>query len=174
MVSFVKKALSRRTVRTVAISLIALAVLASGAAIVPAAANAQSPPAFSQLTSIRVGRHATFDRVVLDFRGPLPTSVRVSWVNNLIADPSAKRVSIPGNKFVSIVIQNGASTDLSGRSTYPGPRKFTTRQLRNIEAVTITGDFEHVLSIGLGTGHRTWLHAFTLTTPNRLVIDIGR
>lgn len=174
MVSFVKQALSRRTVRTAAITLIAFAALVAGAVVVPAAADAQSPPAFSQLTNIRVGRHATFDRVVLDFRGPLPNSFRASWVSGLVADGSGRPVSLPGNKFVSVVMQNASGFDLSGRRTYPGPTKFTTRQLRNIEAVAITGDFEHVLSVGLGMRHRTWLHTFTLTNPNRLVIDVGR
>ncbi len=173
MVSFVKQALSRRTVRTVAISLIAFAALVSGAVLVPAAADAQSPPAFSQLTNIRVGRHATYDRVVLDFRGPLPKSFNPQWVAHLVADGSGQRVPLPGNKFVSVVMQNASSFDLSGRPTYTGPRKFNTPQLRNVEAVTITGDFEHVLSIGLGTRHRTWFGVFTLTSPNRLVIDVG-
>jgi hypothetical protein len=173
MVSFVKQALSRRTVRTVAIALIAFAALVSGAAILPAAATAQSSSSVG-LTNIRVGRHATYDRVVLDFRGPLPSSFRANWVSGLIADPSGKRVPLPGNKFVSVAMQNASSFDDSGRSTYPGPRKFNTPQLRNVEAVTITGDFERVLSIGIGTRHRTWLHVFTLTAPNRLVIDIGR
>jgi hypothetical protein len=174
MVSFVKQALSRRTVRTVAISLIAFAALVSGAVLVPAAADAQSPPAFSQLTNIRVGRHATYDRVVLDFRGPLPSSFRANWVNGLFADASGKPVPLPGNKFVSVNMHNASSFDLSFRPTYTGPRKFNTPQLRNVVAVTITGDFEHVLSIGLGTRRHTWLHVFTLTAPNRLVIDIGR
>jgi hypothetical protein len=174
MASSVKRALSRRTVRTVTITLIALAALVSGAVIIPAAADAQSPPAFSQLTNIRVGRHATYDRIVLDFRGSPPTSFNAKWVNGLVADGSGLPISLPGNKFVSVVIQNASSFDLSGNRTYPGPTKFTTRQLRNVEAVTITGDFEHVLSIGLGTRHRSWLHTFTLTNPNRLVIDVGR
>jgi hypothetical protein len=174
MVSFVKQALSRRTVRTVAISLIALAALVSGAVIVPAAADAQSPPSFSQLTNIRVGRHATYDRVVLDFRGGPPNSFSAKWVSGLVADGSGLPISLPGNKFVSVVMQNASGFDLAGQRTYLGPTKFTTRQLRNVEAVTITGDFEHVLSIGLGTRHRAWLHTFTLTNPNRLVIDVGR
>jgi len=174
MVAFVKQALSRRTVRTVAVTLIAFAALVSGAVIVPAAAAAQSPPAFSQLTNIRVGRHATYDRVVLDFRGAPPKSFRGTWVSGLTADPSGKPISLPGNKFVSVGMQNASSFDLSGHATYPGRRTFTTPQLRNVRAVTITGDFEHVLSIGIGTRHRTWLHVFTLTAPSRLVIDIGR
>lgn len=173
MVSFVKQALSRRTVRTVTVTLIAFAALVSGAAILPASAAAQSSSAVG-LTNIRVGRHVTYDRVVLDFRGPLPSSFRATWVSGLIADPSGKRVPLRGNKFVSVVMQNASTFDITGQPTYTGQRKFNTPQLRNVEAVAITGDFERVLSIGIGTRHRTWVHVFTLTAPNRLVIDIGR
>lgn len=41
-------------------------------------------------------------------------------------------------------------------------------------AVTITGDFEGVLSVGIGMRKQTWVKASTLTAPTRLVIDVGR
>lgn len=160
---------SRLSFRTLAITLSTLAVLLFGAAAVPGLAGAQTPPASSALTNIRVGRHATFDRVVLDFRGPVPSAFGGTWTPTLIADPSGMRISLPGNKFVRVVTQPA-----SGFDTYFGPRKFTTPQLRNVRAVAIAGDFEGVLSIGLGVRHRTWLHLFTLANPSRLVIDVGR
>jgi hypothetical protein len=157
---------SRRTLRTLAVTVATLATLVLGAAIVPSsAAGAQ----FSALTNIRVGRHATYDRVVLDFSGPVPSSFRGNFTARLIADPSGKRVSLPGNTFVSVVSQGATAF-----GTYNGRKSFTTPALRNVRAVAITGDFEAVLSIGLGVRHRTWLHVFTLPNPSRLVIDVGR
>lgn len=153
-----------------ALSVIAVAVatLVSGAVVAPSA-NAQQAPAFSQLTNIRTGRHTTYDRVVLDFRGPVPSSVRDQWVGQLTADPSGRPVSLRGNRFLSVNTRNASAV-----ATYTGPRTFRTLALRDIEAVTITGDFEHVLSIGIGARHTSWVHVFTLTRPSRLVIDIGR
>jgi len=155
--------------RTLAITFITLAALVFGAAVVPNLAGAQTPPQFSSLTNIRVGRHATFDRVVLDFSGPVPASFRGTWVSTLIADASGERVPLPGQRFVSVVMRPA-----SAWPTYRGPKTFTTPQLRNVRAVAVTGDFEAVLSIGLGVRHRTWLHVFTLPNPSRLVIDVGR
>jgi hypothetical protein len=160
---------SRRAFRTLAITLGTLAVLLFGAAAVPGLAGAQTPPTCSSLTNIRVGRHVTYDRVVLDFCGPGPSSFRGTWTTTLVADGSGKRVSLPGNKFVSVVSQNETAWP-----TYVGPQKFTTPALRNVRAVAITGDFEGYLTIGLGMRHRTWLHVFTLANPSRLVIDVGR
>jgi hypothetical protein len=157
---------SRRALRTLAVTIATLAALVLGAAVVPTIADAQQ---FSALTNIRVGRHATFDRVVLDFRGPVPSAFRGTWTATLIADPSGKRISLPGNTFVRVVTQQA-----TGAPTYRGPTTFTTPRLRNVRAVTVAGDFEAVLSIGIGLRHRTWLHVFTLANPSRLVIDVGR
>ncbi len=41
-------------------------------------------------------------------------------------------------------------------------------------AVAITGDFEATLSVGVGMRKQTWVTVFTLTGPNRVVIDVGR
>jgi hypothetical protein len=53
-------------------------------------------------------------------------------------------------------------------------RKFRTRNLANVMAVVITGDFEGVLSVGVGMRKQTWIRTFTLTGPTRVVIDVGR
>lgn len=61
----------------------------------------------------------------------------------------------------------------AGHSSYPGSRKFGTRTLTNVTAVAITGDYEGVLSAGVGMRKPTWIKAFTLTAPTRVVIDVG-
>jgi hypothetical protein len=145
--------------------LILLTVLISGVFVAPASANATTTP---DLLRIRVGRHATFDRVVLDIRGAKPNPITKSFVSQLRADPSDQVVTIPGKRFLAVVAQG-----LSGQN-YPGPRTIRTPQLRNVQAVAITGDFEAVLSVGLGLRHTSWTRIFTLTHPTRLVIDVGR
>ena len=37
----------------------------------------------------------------------------------------------------------------------------------------VIGDFEKVLTIGLGLRHAASVHVFTLTAPNRVVIDVN-
>jgi hypothetical protein len=80
---------------------------------------------------------------------------------------------LPGNKFLRVVA-HAASANLAGRATYHGRTSFTTPQLRNVRAVALVGDFEGVLSVGLGVRHTSWVHVFTLTGPSRLVVDVGR
>lgn len=157
-----------------------VAAMVSVAVFVPSAADAAqtspttTPIATGDLTAVRVGRHAAYDRIVLDFHGSPPTSFQATWTRQLTADPSGKVVSLPGNMFVAVVVRNASGTDLNGNRTYLGPREFTTPALRNVRAVAITGDFERVLSVGIGARHRSWVHVFALTRPSRLVIDIGR
>jgi hypothetical protein len=144
------------------------AVLATALAMVvaaPLAGAATQGVDGPQLTDIKVQANATFDRVELDFDA-LPVS---SWeqVDELVADPSGKPYSLPGNTYISLVAQNSSSF-----GTYSGSRKFTTPTLSNVRAVGITGDFERVLSFGIGLDHAAAIHVSPLTGPNRLVIDV--
>jgi len=155
-------------IRTKSLAAALLAVLAL-AAVAPAASAAPSVTA-AYLTNIRVGAHPTTDRVVLDLSS-LPTySYTVG--DELFYDPSGKPVNIPGTKFVDLVMQGATAHDDNGHPTYTGPQTFNTPQLTNVQAVAVIGDFEHVLSIGLGLKHAANIHVFTLTAPNRLVIDV--
>lgn len=154
----------RRSLVAFATALIALLSL------VPAADAA--PAGLPDLTNIRVGRHATYDRVVLDLTAA-PT-YRYRFVDQLIADPSGNPVSLPGKKFLQVTLPGASAHDVDGHLTYLGPWTFRTPSLRNVRAVAITGDFERVLTIGIGMNRQKPVHLFTLTAPNRLVIDVSR
>ncbi|GLZ41447.1 hypothetical protein [Actinokineospora sp. NBRC 105648] len=124
------------------------------------------------LTAIRVGRHETFDRVVLDFTGPVP-QVAHEFTDELISDPSGEIEWLTGSEFIQLTLQPAAAHDDAGNPTFPGPRKFRTRELANVQAVVVDGDFEGVLSVGLGLRVRTSVKVFDLASPNRLVIDVA-
>ena len=93
--------------------------------------------------------------------------------DELIADGSGDVVWLTGEFFVSVVATPARAHDDNGNSTYPGPTKFRTRNLRNVMAVAVTGDFEGYLSIGIGFRYQSWVRVFTLTSPTRVVIDVG-
>ncbi|GDY30578.1 AMIN-like domain-containing (lipo)protein [Gandjariella thermophila] len=150
----------------------ALVAGSAGAAPSRAAAACDTSPYAAQLTNIRVGRHDSYDRVVLDLCGNRPaTSYR--FVAQLTADPSGRPVLIPGNVFLAVTARPAAAHNDAGNPTYTGPRTFTTPSLTNVRAVALTGDFEAVLSVGLGVDHASWVHVFTLGSPTRVVIDVG-
>lgn len=126
----------------------------------------------AQLVNIRIGRHDTYDRVVLDLCGPRPAT-HYQFVPRLVEDPSGRPVVVPGNVFLQVTAQPAAAHDPAGNPTYHGPRTFPTPSLRNVRAVALTGDFEAVLSVGLGLDHASWVKVFTLGSPTRVVIDVG-
>src|ERR671934_140210 len=66
---------------------------------------------------------------------------------------TGRPVVIPGNVFLQVTAQPAAAHDDAGNPTYTGPRQFTTPSLANVRAVALTGDFEGVLSVGLGMDH---------------------
>jgi hypothetical protein len=163
------------TVRRVLGALASLALVLGGGlvAAAPAPAGTAAAPVFPVLTGIRTGLHPDFDRIVLDLSGPAPTATTYRYTDELTADPSGQIVWLTGADFVEVVVQGAAAHDDSGNPTYFGPDKFRTRDLANVMAVAITGDFEATLGVGVGTRHRSWVRVFTLSAPTRVVIDVG-
>ncbi|KDN21655.1 AMIN-like domain-containing (lipo)protein [Amycolatopsis rifamycinica] len=158
-------------------ALAAVTLLLAGGGLLAAAGPAQAadpvPPATPTMTGIRTGLNTGFDRVVLDFSGGPAPSVSYRLVDELTADASGEIVWLTGEFFVQVAVTPAAAHDDSGAVTYPGPSKFRTRDLRNVMAVAVTGDFEGQVSFGLGVRSRTAVNVFTLTAPNRVVIDVA-
>jgi hypothetical protein len=142
----------------------------AAATMIPAASAATTTPT---LTNVRVGRHATFDRVVLDFNGSKPAEVIGKVVPELFYDGSGKPVNLNGTFFYEVVSRPAAAHDDNGNSTYTGSRKFDTPSLSNVQAFALTGDFEGHLTVGLGYRRATWQSVSVLENPTRVVIDIG-
>ncbi|TDV42680.1 AMIN-like domain-containing (lipo)protein [Actinophytocola oryzae] len=150
-------------------ALVAIVLVVGGGA----TAAAQPATTLPALTAIRTGQHPGFDRVVLDLTGSTPPTVTNRWVDELTADGSGEVVWLTGQYFVEVVSHPAAAHDDAGNRTYPGPERFRTRDLRNVMAVALTGDFEGYLSVGLGLRNQTWVRTSVLTSPNRVVIDVG-
>ncbi|NBH10962.1 hypothetical protein [Amycolatopsis sp. SID8362] len=153
-------------------ALAALTILIAGALAAAGPAQAAAP-VIPAMTNIRTGLNTGFDRIVLDLSsGPAP-AVSYRLLDELTADPSGEVVWLTGQYFINVTATPAAAHDVNGNLTYTGPQKFRTWNLRNVMAVAVTGDFEAHLSIGLGVRTRTAVHVFTLTAPNRVVIDVA-
>ncbi len=96
------------------------------------------------------------------------------FVDELIQDGSGDIEWLTGAAFAEVVATPAQAHDDAGHPSYPGAQKFRTRNLSNVMAVAITGDYEAYLSIGVGMRKQTWVNVFTLTAPTRVVIDVGR
>ncbi len=153
-----------------ALAAVVLLLAGSAVAAMPASAAAPTLPA---LTNVRTGANPGFDRVVLDLTAGSAPGVGYQLVDELTADPTGDVVWLTGQYFVNVSATPAAAHDDAGAPTYPGPQKFRTRNLRNVMAVAVTGDFEGHLTVGLGVRSRTAVNVFTLTAPNRVVIDVA-
>jgi hypothetical protein len=157
--------------RPVRRALLAVTLMIAGG--LAAATPVGAATAVPALTGIRTGLNPTFDRVVLDLGAGAAPTVGHQLVDELTSDASGDIVWLTGEYFVNVFATPAAAHDDNGVPTYTGPPKFRTRNLANVMAVAVTGDFEGQLTVGLGVRSRTTVNVFTLTAPNRVVIDVA-
>jgi hypothetical protein len=153
-----------RLVRTVVLT-VCLAGLVLGFAATPA--GAQSTPT---LVDVRAGRHAGFDRVVFEFRGAVPATRHVRYVDRLVQDGSGEPVSLAGSAVLEVAFQGANAHDDGGRPTV-SPRRFSPG-FAALKEVAQVGDFEAVVTYGLGVDRQRPFKVSTLSSPSRLVIDL--
>lgn len=137
-------------------------------ALVASSLPASAAPRLAQLVNVRVGQHTGFDRVVFDFEGPLPTEHFVRYVKELRRDGSGNKVPIAGRAVLQASFQ-GARMHRDGQPTAPVRRAYATK---NVNTTVAAGEFEAVVSYGIGLTKREPFRVFTLTNPSRVVIDL--
>ncbi len=132
--------------------------------------SALSLTATTVLKEIHAASHVGFDRVVFKFDGPLPVGRDVSFVPEIIADGSGLPVPVIGKALLSVSFSPATNHSDSG-TIFTDAR--ITMGLPNVIQVVRSGDFEGVLSFGIGLAKREPFHVFTLLNPSRVVIDIA-
>ncbi|GLY49246.1 hypothetical protein [Lentzea sp. NBRC 102530] len=147
------------------------AVLLAVAAVFTAVPVA-SASGHAELTNIRTGKHENFERIVLDLNG-LPGNSLSRETGEVSNCGSGNPVPVGGNEILETMFFGAASYDENFNPTYPGPRNFVPQGLTNVKGVAITCDFEATLGIAVGYDDaNSWHKVFTLTNPDRVVIDI--
>ena len=152
-----------RLVRTLVVTSFAAVVLALAAT----PAGAQSAPT---LTDVRAGGHTGFDRVVFEFSGAVPEH-RVGYVDQLVQDGSGRPVAVAGAADLEVVFR-GANAHRQDGSPTISPRRFSTG-LTAVKEVVQAGDFEAVVTYGIGVDRKRPIKVSTLSNPSRLVIDVS-
>ena len=152
-----------RLVRTLLVASLVALVLALAAT----PAGAQSAPT---LVDVRAGRHPGFDRVVFEFQGAVPEH-HVRYVDQLVEDGSGAPVSVAGSADLEVVFQGANAHEEDGTPSV-SPRRFSPG-LTAVKEVAQIGDFEAVVSYGIGLDRRRPLTVSTLSGPSRLVIDVS-
>jgi hypothetical protein len=118
----------------------------------------------TSVTSVRVAHHPGYDRVVFDFRGPVPSGRTATYVTKLIADASGKTIPIRGRYIIRIVFHTATAATAAERTLTPG--------LPGIQQVKPAGNFEGYVSYGIGVQHKGPLTLHVLHGPNRVYLDV--
>jgi hypothetical protein len=148
-----------------------LLVLALIAASAPAVAQAESaaPAPAPLLTGVRAAHQPGFDRVVFDFYGGLPSASSARYVDALLGDASGLPVYVAGRAILQVTFRDARGHKLDGTDTSPNRTAFP---LPNVLTVVQSGDFEGVVTYGIGLAAKQSYRVFTLSNPSRVVVDI--
>jgi hypothetical protein len=166
------RALPRPAAATGVVAGTLLCLAAAAVALPPFTTAPKSAPGSGgqvRLSDLATGCHATFDRFVVRARFGTP-SYDVRYVRRIIADGSGAVVRLKGTKRIRIVVQNARGHTQAGRPTIPN---VVTPLCPNLRQVKTAGDFEGVVTFGLGLRRKTGFRVFRLTSPKRLVVDVA-
>jgi hypothetical protein len=119
------------------------------------------------LTSLKARHVGNVDRVVFGYSGGVPATVHAEWVDTLVHDGSGLPVRVAGAKVLSVVMTNAVAHDQNGSTT----RVRTAFALPNVITAVSAGDFEGVVSFGLGVQKKTSFHVSI--QAHRVVVDVG-
>jgi hypothetical protein len=126
----------------------------------------------ANVTDVRVGTAAGYDRFVIQFDGPVPTySITPQNSSAFMQDVSGQTLQLQGSSGIKIVVHGASGTEVNGKRTFIGsqdqkPGYPVLKEARQV------GDFERTFTWGLGLSQPACLHVSTLTGPDRLVVDV--
>lgn len=123
----------------------------------------------AELFGVAAGCHPSFDRFVIRARLATP-GYNVRYVKRIIADPSGRSVPLMGTKRLQVVIRRARGHTQAGTNLLPA---VMTPLCSNVRQIKKVGDFEGVVSFGLGLRRKTGFRVFRLTGPTRIVIDVA-
>jgi hypothetical protein len=128
-------------------------------------------PATPTLVAIRAAHHTEttpkYDRVVFEFSGPVPY-LRIEYVTELIADGSGAPVRITGKAILSVRFTPAQAHNDRGQVTAP---KNMNPRLPLVKEIVSAGDFEAVVTYGIGLARKAETRILTLGSPLRIAID---
>jgi len=129
------------------------------------------------VVSVRSGRHACFDRFVVETSGRVD-GYSVRYVRAIVQDGSGHRIPVAGGAKLEVIVVAPAYTD-GGRATYhpAEPRRVVPlKGYRTFRQAVYAGSFEGQTTFGLGVRARLPFRAAVVAGPrghSRLVVDVA-
>jgi hypothetical protein len=128
--------------------------------------NGTFPLPAPQITAVDFAAHDGFDRVVITYSGPV-TGYRVAYGDR--RDDLAERpVLTAGNAVVQVVLAPVSA----GNAGTPAPQVNEFPGFPQLRQIGLLEDFEGVVHYGLAVASAVGFRVFTLTGPDRLVVDL--
>jgi hypothetical protein len=139
-------------------------------------AKSSAPMVRGPLTGVRAGRHACFDRLVIDVTGHAP-GFSVQYVNAVYTEGQGALVPLRGGARLRVVTKAPAYTSTGAPSFTPANRSevVNVAGYPTFRQVAWAGSFEGQTTLGLGVRARLPFRVFTIqdATTSRLVIDVA-
>ncbi|MDI9829760.1 MULTISPECIES: AMIN-like domain-containing (lipo)protein [unclassified Streptomyces] len=141
-------------------------------------AETRSAATMKSVTNVRTGRHACFDRMVVDVPGVGTGRLgyTVQYVSRVHQDGSGRPVTVGGGAVIEVRVNAPAYDADSGRPTYParaGQRLpgVNLTGYRTFRDARFVGSFEGDTQIGLGVRARLPFRVWV--TDGRIVVDVA-
>jgi len=129
------------------------------------------------LAAISTQRFPDHDRVVFQFHGATPPEVTIRYASRITEDPSDQPVPLVGEAFVAVVFRGArldtaaVESDPSKVVRYAGPTRLTPRY-PVLQELAVSGDFEAVLSFGLGLSAVARLDTSAPAGSGSVILDL--
>lgn len=160
----------RRTYAALGTVLLGAAAITAAASPAPTAMASTVRTTLPAIVAIRAAHHPGYDRIVFEFNRRSAPRASVGFVTKLYGDFSGQLVPVPGRAIIRVVITGAQAHTDSGRPTVATNQAFA---LPAIMALRGAGDFEAVVTLGIGTAARTSLHVHRLSDPGRIAVDVA-
>ncbi|MGB3828780.1 MAG: hypothetical protein WA962_08370 [Ornithinimicrobium sp.] len=124
-------------------------------------------------TTVRIGYHPDYDRVVFDLEGEGTPGYRVSYVDSAVEDGSGATIDVDGDAVLQVVL-TGTRYPTENEVYEGGPGTYSLDASEEIEEVRMSGTFEGNTQAFIGIDDvDTPFRAFVLSDPARLVVDVA-
>lgn len=127
-------------------------------------------PAVATIVDIRAAHHPGYDRFVLEFDTRTAPRATVALVPRLVGDFSGERVPVPGRAVIRVQVQGAQAHTGDGEPTVPLDQAFA---LPNVMSLRGAGDFEAVVTMGIGLARRMSFQVHRFANPGRIAIDVS-
>lgn len=127
----------------------------------------------ANITDVRIGEHADYDRVVFEFEQGLPEITLDRAAPPFTQDASGLPIDVDGSSFLRLTLRGGTKQTDSGTSSYDGPTNFDPAMSTLVDLVE-GGDYEAQSTWYFGLSHEACVRMILLDDDNgaRLVIDL--